>query len=188
MEKLEEEIDQIAEADSCAFWKLISKRRKKKAKPNFEMKFNGEKYTSPLHITHGWMRYFKTLYSTNMNDLSEKDERELRLIEQQCDALKGKEPSLVISLEDISSALRTCIRNKACSSDEVYIENIIYGGHILLQVLRNMFSAMAKFAHCPIELKRGIITTLYKGGNKDKSDPNSYRAISLRSTILKPYE
>ena len=152
------------------------------------MKFNGKKYTSSTDINKGWMKYFKTLYSTNITKLLEKDERELCVIEQQCNASNGKESSLSISLEDISNALRTCKKNKACSSDEIYYEHIIYGGQLSLQVLRNMFSAMAKFAHCPIEMKRGIITTLYKVGNKDKSDPNSYRAISLCSTILKLYD
>ena len=37
-------------------------------------------------------------------------------------------------------------------------------------------------------MKREIISTLFKGGNKNRRDPNSYRAITLCSTILKLYE
>jgi hypothetical protein len=39
-----------------------------------------------------------------------------------------------------------------------------------------------------IDMKRGVITILYKGGNKKKTCPYSYRAISLCSTLLKLYE
>jgi hypothetical protein len=47
---------------------------------------------------------------------------------------------------------------------------------------------MLTLSHTPTDMKRGIITTLHKGNGKKKNDPNSYRAISLCSTILKLYE
>ena len=37
-------------------------------------------------------------------------------------------------------------------------------------------------------MKIGIIITLYKGGKKREDDPNSYRAITLTSSILKLFE
>lgn len=37
-------------------------------------------------------------------------------------------------------------------------------------------------------MKLGVIVTLYKGGNKRKDLPASYRAISLTSVILKVFE
>ena len=37
-------------------------------------------------------------------------------------------------------------------------------------------------------MKIGIIITLYKGGKKRKDDSNSYRAITLTSSILKLFE
>lgn len=37
-------------------------------------------------------------------------------------------------------------------------------------------------------MKRGVIITLFKGGNKRKDDPNSYRAITLTSSVLKLFE
>ena len=40
----------------------------------------------------------------------------------------------------------------------------------------------------PEHMKHGIITTLHKGGRKSKKDPNSYRAITLTSSILKLFE
>ena len=37
-------------------------------------------------------------------------------------------------------------------------------------------------------MKVGTIITVYKGGKKDKRNPNSYRAITLSSCILKLFE
>ena len=37
-------------------------------------------------------------------------------------------------------------------------------------------------------MKKGVIITLFKGGNKRKDDPDSYRAITLSSVILKLLE
>ena len=34
----------------------------------------------------------------------------------------------------------------------------------------------------------GVIITVFKGGNKRKDDPNSYRAITLTSALFKLYE
>ena len=55
-------------------------------------------------------------------------------------------------------------------------------------ILLKLFTAMLQFSHTPTSMKRGIIINLYKGGNKKKNDPNSYRAITLSSVVLKLYE
>ena len=59
---------------------------------------------------------------------------------------------------------------------------------ILKDILLKLFTAMFNFSHTPTSMKRGIIITLYKGGNEKKNDPNSYRAITRSSVILKLYE
>ena len=55
-------------------------------------------------------------------------------------------------------------------------------------MLSNLFYAMIKYAHVPVDMKKGTIITLYKGGNKRKDDPDSYRAITLSSLLLKLLE
>ena len=47
---------------------------------------------------------------------------------------------------------------------------------------------MLRTAYVPNELKRGVIITLHKGGNKRKDVPDNYRAITLTSAVLKLYE
>ena len=88
----------------------------------------------------------------------------------------------------VEKVLKSCKKKKACGNDLIYYENIIYGGPILLDVITKLFNYMSSLSHIPVDMKKGIISTLYKGNNKNKMDPNSYRAISLCSTILKLYE
>ena len=47
---------------------------------------------------------------------------------------------------------------------------------------------MLRFGHVPNAMKKGIIFTIFKGGSKNRKDPNSYRAITLTSTLLKLFE
>jgi len=94
---------------------------------------------------------------------------------------------MIISSQDVQNALKTCRNNKSCRYDSVYYEHMTHGGNIVTDCLKLLFKKM-EFGHCPLEMKRGIISTLFKGGNKNRRDPNSCRAISLCSTNLKVYE
>ena len=64
----------------------------------------------------------------------------------------------------------------------------MFAGEILHKILAILFSAMINLAYVPAEMKKGVIITLYKGGNKRKDNPDSYRAITLSSVLLKLLE
>ena len=74
---------------------------------------------------------------------------------------------------------------KACGPDKVYNEHLIFGGSVPYEQLAKFYTDMYKYGFVPMPLKEGIIITLHKGGRKSKTDPNSYRAITLSSAILK---
>jgi len=59
---------------------------------------------------------------------------------------------------------------------------------IVSPLLASLYTGMLRNAYIPDTLKQGIIITLHKGGRKRKDEPNSYRAITLTSVILKIYE
>ena len=42
---------------------------------------------------------------------------------------------------------------------------------------QNLLSATIKLAHVPVEMKKGTIITLYKGGNKMRDDPDNCRVL-----------
>ena len=69
-----------------------------------------------------------------------------------------------------------------------FYEHVIYGGHYVVQAVANLYSTVHSLSYALVEMKRGTIITLHKGGRKRKDDPNNYRAITLSSVILKLYE
>ena len=95
--------------------------------------------------------------------------------------------NISVSNEEIESAIRLAHRGKACGEDGIFYEQIIFAGERLYKILANLFSSMINLAHAPVEMKR-VIITLYKGGNKRKDDPDSYRAITVSSVLLKLLE
>ncbi len=191
---MEHEIDTTAEIDSNDFWILINYRRKKrKCVQTFEMKFRETVYNNPVDIYRGWMSYFRDLYSPTHNDTFDSDylarcDQELATV-RMCAPDNVNVTKVPINEILVEKMLNTCKKGKAGGIDQINYENLIYGGHLMINVLTKTFlKSMYTYMQIPTELKRGIISTLYKGGNKRKCDPNSYRAISLCSTILKLYE
>jgi hypothetical protein len=96
--------------------------------------------------------------------------------------------NVTIFEEDVKSAIQTLSRGKASGPDGIAHEHLLYGADILSPVLANFYTLILRGGEIPDSLKRGKIITLHKGGNKKHDDPNSYRAISLTSSILKVYE
>jgi hypothetical protein len=47
---------------------------------------------------------------------------------------------------------------------------------------------MLRTGHVPDSMKRGVIITMHKGGNKRRDLPDNFRAITLTSVLLKLYE
>jgi hypothetical protein len=51
-----------------------------------------------------------------------------------------------------------------------------------------MFNGILKLNYIPSDWKKSIIVPIHKGNKKPKSDPNSYRPVSLLCTIFKVFE
>ena len=191
LSSLEQKIDTAAEMDNNEFWKLINRRKKnKKTETTFKMNFNGQSCENPVDINLGWKNYFSELYTPKDHNFEsayaitcdeELSDIKLQLSTHRCDDIK-------ITINMVEQALKSCKKKKACDNDLIYYENIMYGGPLLLSVITKLFNYMSLLSHVPVDMKTGIISTLYKGSNKNKTDPNSYRAISLCSIILKLYE
>jgi hypothetical protein len=78
--------------------------------------------------------------------------------------------------------------NKACGHDKIAFEHLKYGGRLLLRHLHHLFNMCLQCGYVPCEWKRSIIIPLFKGGNKSRTDTNSYRGISLVPSIAKVLE
>ncbi|MCG7877806.1 MAG: hypothetical protein N0C90_15945, partial [Candidatus Thiodiazotropha endolucinida] len=178
-----DEIDKCAEVDSSLFWRLVNGRRKQSASaPGAEMNFNGKLASSPQEITDEWANYFKELYTPTVS--TKFDEEHKRDISNRLHCINDSlaiSESPVISAEEVQSAVRLGKKGKAAGEDGISYEHMQYGGEILFRILAKLFTAMIKLSYAPINMKKGIIITLFKGGNKRKDDPENYRAITLSS-------
>ena len=88
----------------------------------------------------------------------------------------------------VKQAIEESPRGKAGGYDKIQYEHLIFAKDVLSPILANVFTCMMRSGYVPDKLKRGVIVTLHKGGNKRKDKPDNYRAITLTSVLLKLYE
>ena len=63
-----------------------------------------------------------------------------------------------------------------------------YAYALLYDVLSSFLNAVIRLSYAPKAMKRGVIVTLFKGGNKSMDNPDNCRAITLSSVVLKLLE
>ena len=61
---------------------------------------------------------------------------------------------IVITSEEVESAVRLAHKGKACGEGGVYYEHLMFGGIQLFQILSQLFSAMIKLSYVPAEMKK----------------------------------
>ncbi len=195
MSGLDAEIDTAAELDTTSFWKLYNRRKKRSCNAaGTEINFEGQMCRDSDLITAGWGNYFKELYSPSYETYF--DAEHISTVREHVNTIKQRQiPTLTeshytphFSTMDVKDALKQCKRGKASGEDMIEYEHLIFGGDMLHEILAKLYSSMLAYSHTPTNMKRGLIVTLHKGGNKRKDDPNNYRAITLSSCILKLYE
>ena len=87
-----------------------------------------------------------------------------------------------ITADELHYCIRRLKRNKSPGIDGVLSEMIKDGGDVLHNCLLVIFNLMLA-NHSPKQLSVGLITAVYKSG--DKGDMSSYRGITVESVIAK---
>jgi len=64
-------------------------------------------------------------------------------------------------------------------------EHLLNGGDSIKQMLLLLFNSVLQSAQVPDGWQTSIIIPIYKGKGKDKTDPSSYRPISLIPVVAK---
>jgi len=78
--------------------------------------------------------------------------------------------------------------NKAGGFDNLSYELLKYGGSQLYSHLTNLFNRILQTCCYPTQWNKGLIIPLHKGHGKPKTDPNSYRGVSLLPVVFKVFE
>ncbi|MCG8035004.1 MAG: reverse transcriptase family protein, partial [Candidatus Thiodiazotropha taylori] len=193
LSEINDEIDQAAEVDSSFFWKKVNSRRQQSnSHAGSELKFANRVCRDPAEIVSEWGCYFRKLYSPNVSTNFDPlfkvsvDRRVHHIIEDFANSCQTN--LTAFTPDEVSNAVRSLKRKKACGFDCIFNEHLIYGGNILHKELSLLFNDMYSCGYVPDRLKRGIIVTIHKGGKKSKTDPDNYRAVTLSSCILKLFE
>jgi hypothetical protein len=93
-----------------------------------------------------------------------------------------------MSFNEIQGMVKMLHKNKSPGLDGVTNEHIIYGGKHLLDHLLALYRLIIQSEYIPEPFRSGMIIPIYKGKGKPKSDPNSYRGITLTSSLGKLFE
>ena len=190
LKTLNDEIDKATGLDSRYFWKLVNARRNK-SNVGAEIKFHGQIFRDSQELCNQWRHYFSELYSSD-GDAEKFDSAHFQYVTERVRELKRLAVSdsdiELVTEQELNDAISQLSKGKACGNDCVDNEHIIYSGTVFRKTLKDLFNAMLRNSYIPTEMKIGIIITLYKGGNKRKDDPDSYRAITLTSCVLKLFE
>ncbi|CAG2209746.1 unnamed protein product [Mytilus edulis] len=92
-------------------------------------------------------------------------------------------PGGIISCDDVSSVIKQLKRRKACGNDMIQNEHLIYGGPKVSECLSFFLNIVVEKQQVPSDWQKGLVVPLFKGGDKSKLSPDSYRPVCLLSKL-----
>ena len=189
-----EEIDKCGDANQELFWTLFNRRRiVGSTAVQHEIDYNGKTYRGTECVADAWAQHFEDIFSDTA--VSNFDEQFKTVIDEKIFEINSRsfddEDTHLDGPVTVSEISELCLKlknGKAGGIDNITYEHLKYGGRTLHEHLSNLFNLVIKFEFIPREWKQGCIITLYKGGNKQRKDPNSYRGITLLPVVFKLFE
>ena len=185
------DIERSAELDINEFYKTVRKQRQNRVECPMR-RVDGSLATSDDEIREVWCEHFKAL-STPILDSVESAHtasilKDLKMFEKQSHQNIETILDREISKKEIDKVVRTLPKSKAPGKDGITNEHVLYASDSLVNHLHMLFSWIIKCEYSPVSFRTGTIIPLYKGKNKEKSDPNNYRGITLTSVLGKILE
>ena len=188
-EEMEEFYKSLDPTDPRIFY-LIKQKLGTNPHPTNHLKVNGISYNE-AGIPEGWALYFESLYTPSPMQYDVPHfhhiSNELQVLLLSADDIDDTVVP-VFSPYEIQSLIKTLPRKKATGPDSLFMEHFIYAPPSVFLILANLFNAILQFHHVPSSFCTSLIIPLFKGGNKDPTDPASYRGISLSSNLSKIFE
>lgn len=175
-----QDIDDAAGLDLRLFWKLVNRQKSKHTNVCYAIKYNGDTKHSPVEIADTFANYFKNLYHCNDSD---SNDFEVNYSDQSNIA-----SNVEFEIDEVMKAISTLKSRKAPGIDNIQNEHLKFGGRKLHIAIQQLYNGIMKVGYIPESWKTSIIIPLYKGNNKPKEDPDSYRAVSLLPVLYKLFE
>lgn len=97
-------------------------------------------------------------------------------------------PNTIFTRSKVEWAINSFEPFKSPGKDGIFPALLQKGGEALIDYLTNIFKASLTFGHIPKIWTQVRVVFIPKAGKKDKTNPKSFRPISLTSTMLKIME
>jgi hypothetical protein len=94
----------------------------------------------------------------------------------------------LIHLKETREAMRVLNMDKSPGPDGITNRMLTGGGDIFTELLHDLLSSLWHHEIQPRAWELSLMQPIYKGGNKLKTDPASYRGIYLSNTLAKLFK
>ncbi|CAG2239638.1 unnamed protein product [Mytilus edulis] len=187
-----EDIKNAAEVDIGEFFRTARKMRKQGPTTD-KLVYDDTEAKTPGDICMLWGKYFENLYSIKEENCFDKQFYG-KISKKVHDLFNNKYKGYIdtldkpITVDEIKDQVRTLKAGKSPGQDYISNEHILYGGENILKHLSVLYNLILEQEYLPLSFRHGIVIPLYKGNNKDKTNPNSYRAVTLTSSLGKLFD
>ncbi|CAG2228274.1 unnamed protein product [Mytilus edulis] len=184
--KIEESVD----CDQRFVWSVIKSGRKSVSHCQ-QLNISGIQLISSDEIRDGWVTHFQSVFSFDSNLINPVNEKAIdNTINDLLETVRTNTNENIeeFTFDELYKLCDNLPCNKSPGLDGICYEHLKYGGKLLQRHLCSLFNLVLETCYTPISWKDSCIIPLFKGGNKSKSDPNSYRGISLLCSISKLFE
>ena len=183
-----DELNRAAELDYRLFWKLLRKKSGKKVNTCTKLNVQGHVYDNN-NVTEGFRQHFSNIFSNaSFKDQVNKSQgQELRGYLQTNNSLSTT-CSKPFTIQEVALVTKLLPKGKSPGHDGILYEHIIRAKQPIDMALTALFNSVLNFEEIPGQWKTSLLIPLYKGKGKDKSDPSSYRPVSLIPVFCKIFE
>lgn len=190
--KIHDDLDAAADTDYKLFWRLLHQRKPRKRCVCNEIIVNNERFHPADNVADGFSKYFADIFSDSSDVPSSTSEPDIRA---QLAILKAANAEYTIdsldrevTADEVAKLIKQLKLRKAPGNDNIQNEHMINGGETIIHSLVTLFNKIIAAQTIPDNWRGSIIIPLYKGSGKPRTDPNSYRPISLISCMSKIFE
>ena len=194
MDNVYSDLDEAAGLEYRLFWRLLRSRKRRSKTFCDTLNVDNKSYDFPETVSVGFRDYFENILNAPPTFSSADDELFYNDVEAKTHEYAYEDsPSYpilekTITVTEVISVIKDLKRNKAPSHDSIQNEHIIHGGRKLAIALTQLLNRILQTESSPDSWRHSIIVPLYKSKGKDKSDPNSYRPVSLTPCLSKVFE
>lgn len=182
-----DELTKCAELDYRQFWKLLKRRSGNKAESCNEIILDNTHYRDE-NIANGFRSFFQNVFS---NEHVTKDtDRDVINGASNFAKTECTDPLLTATVcpREVKTAINTLKKCKAPGIDNIHNEHILFGGEVIIRSLTTLFNSILFHERLPDTWRTSILIPIFKGKGKTKTDPNSYRPVSLLPCFCKLLE